>query len=403
MYKKLFIFSLSIILMGCLILTGNTLSPSVAQAADITPIRIGHIVDLTGSEALVGKNMQHALDFAFEQINYTINGRKVEIILGDAQGQPANAIDIARKMVESDKVVAIIGPTQAGEKMAVAGYMNKVGVPIIFYNPTPLGLYASGQIKWVIAAGGSEKQNPTCMADYLYNKLKYRKINTLTIDNTGGRMFLAPLTDLFTKMGGEVVQQQWAPQPCPDFAPYLTTLKPADALVAWNPGSDAIKFFRQYREMNIKKPVATSFAPGFLDNFVAKALGPNASVLFHVPGPHMYSPDSKDPVNKAFVKAYKIKFGNEPKDSTESCAYQGAIFFIELVKTTGGDISPKKLMETLSEVKVNGPEGVMFFEKGSLVATRTVYIASEKASFSGYGYKTLATYKNVPPTGYVPK
>ena len=400
MRKKLFIFSLSVILLSCLFLTGNTLSPNAAHAADTTPIRVGHIVDLTGHEAIVGKAFERTLNFAFEQINYTINGRKVEVITGDAQGQPANAIDVARKMVENDKVVAILGPTQAGQKMAVAQYMNKVGVPLILYNPTPLGLFESGKIKWVIAAGGSEKQNPTCMADYLYNKKGYRTINTLTNDSTGGRMFLSPLTDLFTKLGGKVIQQQWTPVPCPDFSPYFATMKEADVLVAWTPGSDAIKFFRQYPR---KIPVASNFAPGFLDGFIVKALGPDSAAILNVPGPQMYTPENDTKINNEFKKAYKNKFGYSPSDSTSTTAYQGAIFFMELVKTAGGDTSPAKLMEALSKVKAEGPEGVIFFEKGSLVATRTVWIVAEKSGFGGYSYKTIATYKEVPPTGYVPK
>ena len=403
MRKSLFIFSFMVALFGSLIPIGYTFAPLDAQAAELPPIKVGHIVDMTGPEATVGKNFQAVVDFLFESINFQIAGRKVEIIVGDAQGQPNTAVDVARKMVESDKVVAILGPTQAGEKMAVAGYMNQAGVPLILYNPTPMGLYASGQMKWVVAAGGSERQDPTCMADYIYNQLKYRTINTLAVDNTGGRMFLAPLTDLFTKLGGQVVQQQWAPAPCPDFAPYLTTLKPADALVAWNPRSDAIKFFSQYRQLGIKMPLANHFAGGYLDVFVARALGPNAAAILGVPGPMMYSPDSTDPVNQQFIKAFAAKFGFPPPDSGFTAAYQGALVFIELVKATGGDTTPAKLMQTIPNIRVNGPEGMVFFESGSLAATRTVYICAETQTPTGFAYKTLYTYKDVPPTGYIPK
>ena len=395
MRKTLFIFSLAVVLISGLI--------PIGYASSLPPIKVGHIVDLSGSEAMVGKSFERALDFAFELIDYQIAGRKVEIIVGDAQGQPNTAVDVARKLVESDKVVAIFGPTQAGQKMAVAGYINQAGIPLLLYNPMPLGFFTSGKNQCVIGAGGSEKQNPSCMADYIYNHLNYRTINTLTIDNFGGRAFLSPLTDLFKSLGGKVVQQQWTPQPCPDFAPYLTTLKQADALVAWNPGSDAIKFFSQYRQLGIKIPVVNHFAGGYLDAFVVKALGPNASVVFGVPGPMMYSPDSSDPVNQAFVKAHTTKFGYPPTDATITVSYQGALVFIELVKATGGDTTPAKLIQTISKIKVNGPEGTLFFAEGSLVATRTVYVTAQTQTPNGFGYKTLYTYKDVPPTGYIPK
>ena len=400
MRKTLFAVSLSIILLGGMIPFGVQAAP-----ADLPPIKIGHIVDLSGPEANVGKLVQPSLDFAFEAIGYQIAGRKVEIITGDAQSQPNTAVDVARKMVENDKVVAIFGPTQAGEKMAVAGYMNKVGIPLILYNPTPMGLYASGQIKWVVAAGGSERQNPTCMADYIFNQLKYKTINTITMDNTGGRMFLAPLTELFTKLGGQVVQQQWAPLPCPDFSPYLTTLKPADALVAFEPGSDALKFWGQYRQLGINKkmPVVASFHP-ITDPWIPRALPPeDAAMVVGVPAPGMYSPDSTDPVNQEFVKAFTAKFGRPPADAGSSCSYQGAIVFIEAVKALAGDTTPDKLLQAMLGAKVTGPEGPLSFPEGSMTATRNVYITKVKQIPNGFAYETTYTYKDVPPTGYVVK
>jgi len=58
------------------------------------------------------------------------------VVTGDAQGSDWAAVDVARKMVEQDKVVAIIGPTEIGQKMGVANYLKGVGIPEIIYNPS---------------------------------------------------------------------------------------------------------------------------------------------------------------------------------------------------------------------------------------------------------------------------
>jgi branched-chain amino acid transport system substrate-binding protein len=211
---------------------------SVRPQAAKESIKIGHICDLTGVEAMTGEVAKRALEFAVKSLGGQIAGRPVEIILGDAQGQPSVAVVVARKMVEQDQVAAIFGPTQIGQKTAVGGYIKTVGIPLFLYNPTPTGILGSND--WLVGTGGATPQLPSVMADYLYNELGYRKVHTLGMDNTGGRSYIDPFVEVFKKLGGTVVSQQWAPVPCPDFGPYLTTLSDADALVAWTSSADSL-------------------------------------------------------------------------------------------------------------------------------------------------------------------
>lgn len=378
---------------------------STTPVAQLPPIKIGHILDLTGPEAMVGKEMQSSLEFAFAAVNNQIAGRQVQIIVGDAQGQPSTAIDVARKMVENDKVAAIFGPTQVGEKMAVAGYIQKAGIPEILYNPSPLVLF-NGQNKWVIGSGGSDVMNPTCMGDYLFNQLHYKTIDTLTQDNSAGRAFLNPLTDYFTKVGGQVTQQQWVPVPCPDFAPYLTTLKPADALVAWDSGSDAIQLLTQFHELGIDKkmPLVGAFHGGFLDSFIPAAMPPAdaASVVGDL-APMMYAPDSQSDANQSFAKAFAAKIGFPPGDDGASGPYQAAMLLIQALNTTQGDTTPDKLLDAIVAANVNGPEGPESFSADLHCATKNVYILQvfQVPNAPGvFAYKTVYTYNTVPPSGY---
>ena len=143
-------------------------TPTATVSTPLTPIKIGHLVDLTGPEAAVGQEEEVGLQLAFDAIGDQIDGHPVQIITADCQGSPATATDQARKLVEQDKVVAIFGPTQIGEKSAVAGYVAQAGIPLITYSPTPLSLFQGPNAnKWVIGVEGSDMQIPTVMADYL--------------------------------------------------------------------------------------------------------------------------------------------------------------------------------------------------------------------------------------------
>jgi branched-chain amino acid transport system substrate-binding protein len=388
--------------------TETTSAPSsdTTVAATGEPIKIGHIIDLTGAEAMVGSLMKSSLEFAIQNMGGQIAGHPVEVIVGDAQGQPSVAVDVARKMVEQDKVVAIFGPTQVGEKMAVAGYLKTAGIPLILYNPSPPPIFADNP--WVVGSSGTTIMNPSCMGDYLYNQLKYTNIVTMTQDNTGGRAFMDPLTTVFKALGGTVAQQTWTPIPCPDYSPYLTSLKSADALVAWETGADAITLFTQWHQLGLDKklPIVAAFHGGFTDPFIPAAMAPeDAAAVVGTMAPSMYAPDSQDQVNVDFVAGFTPVLGFPPGDSGASGPYQAALLFAAAVTATNGDTTPDKLLAAIFASKIVGPEGPESFEPGQQAATKNVYIVKvEKVpNADAYHYVTVFTYENVPPTGFATK
>jgi branched-chain amino acid transport system substrate-binding protein len=381
------------------------ISPLAARAqAAVQPIRIGHIADLTGVEAMLGEVAKRSLEFAVKSIGGQISGRPVEIVLGDAQGQPSVAVDVARKMVEQDKVAAIFGPTQIGQKMAVAGYMKTAGIPLFFYTPTPIGLLRSND--WLVGSGGTIPQMPSVMGDYVYNDLGYRKIHTLTSDNTGARAFMESFVEVFKKLGGTVVSQQWAPMPCADFAPYLATLGDAEALVAWASSSDAVALWTAWYEMGIHKrlPIVTTMHGGFTDYFVADALAVSnpaaAEAMLGTFAPIGYVQDLDIPENKAFVEGWTKEFGSVPPGNNLPGDGMEAILLLKTaVEKLGGNTDPAKLIKAVFEVDVVGPEGHLIFNN-SHAATKDIYVAKLiRRSDGSFNYERQKTYKDVPPGG----
>ncbi len=169
-------------------------------------------------------------------------------------------------MVENDHVAMIVGPTQGGEQMAVGGYINQVGIPEIFTNPEPL----APNHKWIFGFGGGEPQISSSMGAYAYDQLGYRKVDVFTTDTVPGHDFLNAFMASFKKKGGTIVQETYTPYPTQDFAAYLTVLKPADAVVGWLDGDQAIKFLIQYHEMSIDKkfPLVGAFHGSFFEPFI---------------------------------------------------------------------------------------------------------------------------------------
>jgi branched-chain amino acid transport system substrate-binding protein len=79
--------------------------------ANKPPIKIGHILSLTGPQATANSSMAKGFDLAMELTRYQAAGRKIEVIREDDGGKAELAVTKARKLIEQDNVVAIIGPT----------------------------------------------------------------------------------------------------------------------------------------------------------------------------------------------------------------------------------------------------------------------------------------------------
>ncbi len=385
----------SVAALACVCLTLFT----VGSASSQDVIKIGHIRPLTGNLAMTSSLMVKAFDLAFQQVNYQVAGKQIQIIVGDTKGDPASAIDVARKMVENDKVAMIVGATTVGENMALAGYFNRAGIPEILSTQMPLLQIPNN--KWVIGAGGTPAQLTSTMGAYAYDKLNYRKVDILTQDNSSGRAFLNPFMASFKAKGGQIVQETYTTFPTQDFAPYLTVLKDADALVAWTAGADAIKFLTQYHEMGIDKrlPLLGAYHGSFLVPYVLRNMPPAAAAATVgnlVPTP--YSPALDTEVNKKFVADIQSKLNIFP-DDTESGPYQVAMAIIEALKATHGDTAPDQLRRALLNVNFTGPEGPMKFDAQTGISIKTVYICRVAKQGNHYTWQDVFSYTDVPPTG----
>jgi branched-chain amino acid transport system substrate-binding protein len=115
--------------------------PAYDPGVTDTEIKIGNIMPYTGPAAaygLIGK----AIAAYFKKVNAEggINGRKIEFISYDDSYNPAKAIEAARKLVESDRVLLVFQSLGTPSNSAIQKYMNDNKVPQLFV--------ASGATKW---------------------------------------------------------------------------------------------------------------------------------------------------------------------------------------------------------------------------------------------------------------
>jgi len=401
MKRKGLVICFAIILVIATIIVAGC-SPA-AKSYTSGPIKIGHLRPLTGHMSITGEFMVKGLDLAIDVIGNEVNGRPIELLIEDSGADPALAIDKARKLVEQDKVDAIIGPTVGGTQLAVSNYMNKVGIPNIHTNPSPLTVIHANH-EWTIQAGGSEPLIPSVMGLYAYEELGYRTVNCITGDWVPGHGFMDAFMASFTRAGGEVVLEQYPPIGTADLASYMTNFKDADAVVAWFDGTDAIRFHTQYYDFGVWKrmPMIAAFHGSFLAPFILMELPDEvAEALIGAVGATPYTPMLETDSSKKFVEDYMKKYPNDPPpDDTQSGPYMGYQIVYEALQATGGDTTPEKLREAILNTEVVGPEGLVRFDKEKRSAIKTIYIINVARAGEGFTWVPVHTYEDVPATGY---
>ncbi|MDP2046584.1 MAG: ABC transporter substrate-binding protein, partial [Deltaproteobacteria bacterium] len=104
MVRKILVFGMAL----------SLLTAGLAFGAD--PIKIGSVLRLSvGAEH--GIPSQRGVEMAVDEVNKAggINGRKVELIVENEKDSPAEAVNAVKKLIEVDKVVAIVGPMTSGD------------------------------------------------------------------------------------------------------------------------------------------------------------------------------------------------------------------------------------------------------------------------------------------------
>jgi len=337
---------LTVLLMGFVFI--SFLTPPVAFGQERGPIKIGFLAPLTGPFAQIGKDMLDGANLYLEEIGHKMAGRKVELIVEDDEANPAGTLNKARKLVEMNKVDMLSGILLAASCYALQPYVDGKGVPTVISSGGGDDITQRKRARWMIRLNTSGSQPGHPMGDYAYSVLGYRKIVTLGMDYAYPWEWIGGFQKVFEESGGKIIQKIWVPLNAQDFAPYLPHIrKDADAVSVVLMGKLAMVFFQQYQAFGMKDKIpvigaGTTTGEAILPAMGDEALGAITSLW--------YSAAIDTPINKAFVKKYREKFGKIPSEHSTS-NYTALQWINQAVISLEGEISNRqKLMKALKSV-----------------------------------------------------
>jgi branched-chain amino acid transport system substrate-binding protein len=326
-------------------------APNLVFAQGAGPIRIGLLAAKTGPLASGGIDMELALMMFLKERDYTLAGRKVELISADTAGVPATARTKAQELVEKNNVHCIIGPLAAFEALAIADYLTEKEVPT-------LGVAAAEDMTqrhpslWFVRLSSTAAQCAYPLAEYSAKELKYKKIVTIADDFAYGHEMCAGFQRAFEDNGGKIIQKIFTPLATPDYGSYVAQVKSADAIFLGTAGSNGFRFLRQFIEYGLKDKMAVIGGMTALDESVLRNMGDEALGIVTT---SWYSAELDNPLNKVFAPAFRKQFKYDPGYYAASTYVSGEVLEAAL-KANKANVEDKK--ELMTAIRASSPETV---------------------------------------------
>lgn len=288
------------------------LAPFGAWAAE--PILIGGIFAESGPTAEIGTATRLVAEMKLKEINEKggVLGRPLKLIAYDTQSTPEVALRMARQLVESDKVLALIGPTSTGEGMAVKKYTEERQIPTIMTvggDAIVLG-DKYGPFHWTFKV----PQRTNTAVDKIYAHLKAKgltRVALLTAKDPFGQDGLTALKDLAPKHGITLVAEESMDAKGTDFSAeaFKVAMGKPQAVVIWTIGPAAAIAAKNFSDLPGDKPLLVQShgiaGPNFLKLAGAGAEGVIMPATKLMVAANLPASDKQKPVIDAFVKAYE--------------------------------------------------------------------------------------------------
>jgi len=301
------------------------------------PIRIGFLTVRSGALAAGGKQMEEGIQLFLKERNYTLAGRKVELIIADTGGNPAGAKTKAQDLVERSRVHVVIGPLAAFEAIAIDDYLRQTRTPTVSCSAAAEDLTQRKLNPWFVRTVGTSAQSNHALGEYAAKTLGYKRIAIIADDFAYGHETAAGFQRVFEDHGGRVVQKLWPPLNVPDYGSYIAQIKPnVDALYAGFAGANGLRFLKQYKEYGMQQPVLGSMTTA--DEGILRQMGDEA--LGVVTG-GWYAAGIDSAQNRRFVAAVNKEYGVDPGYYTLG-AYSAAALVEAAAQAVKGRVEDKE-------------------------------------------------------------
>jgi branched-chain amino acid transport system substrate-binding protein len=363
---------------------GVAAGPWVLRAhAQSGPVKIGVVLPYTGVYAVLGESITQAMELVFARENWTVAGRKIEMIKEDDEMKPPVGIRKTEKLIDSDKVDILTGPVHSGILMGMRDKVHSSKTILIVSNAGADAISRDRCSRWIFRTSFSNWQPCQPMGGWVAKNVS-KEVFQVAPNYQAGKDMMNAFKETFVPAGGKVVAEDYPKLGETDYAPYLTKIKQsgAKAVFAFFSGTDAVNFVKQYDQFGLKQSIKLTGAGFLTEPDVLPAQG--GAALGVITG-HFYTPLLDNPVNHRFVKDFREKFFGKIPDGFACQGYDTAEVIVRALKAVSGNTQDKdKLVDAIAKVEFDSPRGRFRFDpKTHNVIQPYIYVREVREVFGG--------------------
>ena len=297
----------------------------VAQAADI-----GFIAPLSGPAALLGQDQLDGFMLGLEQLGGKLGGQPANVLKEDDQLKPEVGQQIVRKLVDRDKVDAIVGLSFSNVLMGSLPRLAESGVVAIATNAGPSPLAGAQCKPNVFSLAWQNDGAAEAMGKFAQDR-GVKRIYLMAPNYQAGKDMLAGFKRFYK---GEVVDEVYTQINQPDYSAEIAQLQAAnpDAVFVFYPGGMGINFVKQMSQAGLagKLPLYSVFT---VDGSTLPSLREAAAGAI---SGAMWDASLDNPESRKFVAAFEAKYKRIPS-LYAATGYDAANLLDVALRKAGGD------------------------------------------------------------------
>ena len=377
MKRRILVFCLSAILIvgmlsGCSNGTDTdtgTNTPS-DSSSDSDVIKIGVFEPMTGANAAGGQMTVEGIELANEKFPEVL-GKKVQLVVVDNKSEKVDAANAASKLIEKDKVVAIIGSYGSSLSMAAGDIVKNAKVPAVGCSPTNPLVTLNNDYYFRVCF--IDPFQGTVMANYAFNELGAKKAAIIQdVQNDYSVGLSKYFVDAFKELTGDpdsIVATTSYNAGDQDFSAQLTNVRSLNPDVIFAPGNygESALLIKQARDLGMDLPILggdTWESPEFL------SIGGDAveGIVFST---HFTAESPVTPVSEVFLSDYRTKFNKEA--NAFALGYDAYLVILKAIERADS-VDPVKIRDEIANTEgfVGATGNITLDENGDAVKSAVI-------------------------------
>ena len=357
--------------LGCAAVALGVSSAYAADEPKGDPVKIGSLQSMTGLTTTFGTSSDKGIRLAAEERNKAggLLGRPVEIVTADTESDPNKTPLAVLKLIEQDKVVAVLGEVASSRSIAAAPACQKAHIPLL--SPASTNPRVTKLGNYIFRSCFTDDFQGTLIAKFTANDLKLKKAALLTdIKNDYSTGLTKVLDTDFPKLGGTIVAHETYQAGDNNFKTQLTNIKNANPDIVFLPGyyTEIALIVNQARELGITCPFIggdgwdsdVTLKNGgkavegcyFTNHFASPRIDPkDLAEVEKVDSPKRAELDKKYGKEAVgFVIKFMKRYNNEIPDAMAVLGYDAANIMFDSITRAGGT-DGEKIRDALAATK----------------------------------------------------